>query len=178
MKKELGLGILCAIIIGIFCIFAQGVSVYNTHISLKNQIEAKQKSNEASFDTMWKKIQQVSNVSDKYKDGLKEILIAYTDGRKDVSKDMLMKWGNEAVPNFDSSLYKQVNNVITSSRDDFYRDQQILLDLNRQHNQFIEKFPNNIYCAILHIEKIDVKVVTSSKTEKTFESGKEDDIKL
>ena len=176
--RDVGIAILVFIVVGAICFGCQLTSVYNTHISLKNQIEAKQKANEASFDTMWKKIQQVSNVSDKYKQGLKEVLIAYTEGRKEDSKNMLMRWGNEAVPNFDSTLYKQVNNVIVSSRDDFYKDQQILLDLNRQHNEFVERFPNNIFCSILKIEKIDIKIVTSTKTEQAFETGKEDNIQL
>ena len=84
----------------------------------------------------------------------------------------------EAVPTFDSSIYKQINNVITSSRDDFTKNQEILIDLSRQHQQFIQKFPNNVFCAILGIKEIEIKVVTSSKTEEAFNTGKEDDIKL
>ena len=176
--KEFLIGFLIVVVLGGMCIFSKGVSVYNTHIDLKNQIEAKQKANEAIFDNTWKKINQTVQVSDKYKDGLKEVLLAYTSGRSKGDSQLLMDWTKEAVPTFDSSIYKQINNVITSSRDDFTKNQEILIDLSRQHQQFIQKFPNNVFCAILGIKEIEIKVVTSSKTEEAFNTGKEDDIKL
>lgn len=176
--KEFFIGFLIVVVLGGVCIFSKGVSVYNTHIDLKNQIEAKQKANEAIFDNTWKKINQTVQVSDKYKDGLKEVLLAYTSGRSKGDSQLLMDWTKEAVPTFDSSIYKQINNVITSSRDDFTKNQEILIDLSRQHQQFIQKFPNNVFCAILGIKEIEIKVVTSSKTEEAFNTGKEDDIKL
>ena len=176
--KEFLIGFLIVVVLGGVCIFSKGVSVYNTHIDLKNQIEAKQKANEAIFDNTWKKINQTVQVSDKYKDGLKEVLLAYTSGRSKGDSQLLMDWTKEAVPTFDSSIYKQINNVITSSRDDFTKNQEILIDLSRQHQQFIQKFPNNVFCAVLGIKEIEIKVVTSSKTEEAFNTGKEDDIKL
>lgn len=176
--KEFLIGFLIVVVLGGVCIFSKGVSVYNTHIDLKNQIEAKQKANETIFDNTWKKINQTVQVSDKYKDGLKEVLLAYTSGRSKGDSQLLMDWTKEAVPTFDSSIYKQINNVITSSRDDFTKNQEILIDLSRQHQQFIQKFPNNVFCAILGIKEIEIKVVTSSKTEEAFNTGKEDDIKL
>ena len=176
--KEFFIGFLIVVVLGGVCIFSKGVSVYNTHIDLKNQIEAKQKANEAIFDNNWKKINQTVQVSDKYKDGLKEVLLAYTSGRSKGDSQLLMDWTKEAVPTFDSSIYKQINNVITSSRDDFTKNQEILIDLSRQHQQFIQKFPNNVFCAVLGIKEIEIKVVTSSKTEEAFNTGKEDNIKL
>ena len=159
-------------------IIGKGISLYNQEISLKNQIEAKQQENTANFDNMWKKIKQTAQVSDKYKDGLKEVLSSYTSGRKKESDQLLMDWTKEAVPTFDSSIYKQLMNIITASRDDFNLNQKELIDLSRQHDVLIETFPNNIYYRIMGVDKIDIKVVTSTKTEKTFETGKDDDIEL
>ena len=48
--KEFFIGFLIVVVLGGVCIFSKGVSVYNTHIDLKNQIEAKQKANETIFD--------------------------------------------------------------------------------------------------------------------------------
>lgn len=176
--KEFLIGLIVVVLLGGLVIFGKGVSVYNTHIDLSTKIEAKQKDNEANFDLMWKKISQVVQVSDKYKDGLKEVLNAYVEGRKKDSDQLLMDWTKEAVPQFDSSIYKQINNVIVGSRDDFYNNQKILIDLSRQHNNFIRRFPNNVFCSFMNIKPIEIKVVTSSKTDKVFETGKEEDIKL
>ena len=176
--KEILVGLLVVIILGGLCVVGKGISVYNTSVDFTTKIEAKQKANEADFDAMWKKISQVSQVSDKYKDGLKEVLASYTNGRKKESDQLLMDWTKEAIPTFDSSIYKQINNVITSSRDDFANSQKVLIDIQRQYNNFIRKFPNNIYCSILNIKEVEIKVVTSSKTENAFNTGKEDDVKL
>lgn len=176
--KEIFIGFLVVVTLAVAAIIGNGIGVYNTHIDLKTKIEAQQQANEVVFDNMWKKISQVAQVSDKYKDGLKEVLLAYTTGRSKGDSQLLMDWTKEAVPSFDSSIYKQINNIVVGSRDDFTKNQQILVDLSRQHNQFIQKFPTNIYCGILGIKPIEIKLVTSTKTDKAFETGKEDDIKL
>ena len=44
--------------------------------------------------------------------------------------------------------------------------------------KFIQTFPNNIFCMILNIEEIEIKVVTSTKTDEAFSTQKEDDIKI
>lgn len=176
--KEFVIGTITIMFIMCICVVGKGINLYNAHITLKTQIEAKQKDNQAIFDNTWKKISQTVQVSDKYKDGLKEVLIAYTDGRSKNSDTLLMDWTKEAVPTFDSSLYKQINNVIISSRDDFTKNQKMLLDLSQQHNRMIQTFPNNVYCMILHIKPIEIQIVTSTKTQETFTSGKEDNIRL
>lgn len=176
--KEFFIGLITIIVLFSVCIVGKGISLYNTHIDLKTRIEAKQQANQAIFDNMWKKINQTVQVSDKYKDGLKETLLAYTSGRSKGNNQLIMDWTKEAVPTFDSSIYKQINNIITGSRDDFTKNQEILIDLSRQHNQLIQRFPNNLFCVFLNIKEIPVQIVTSTQTEKTFETGKEDDIKL
>ena len=176
--KEVCIGFLCLVGLFIACIFFNGIGFYNTHITLKNQIEAKQKENEVVFDTMWKKINQTVQVADKYKDGLKLILTAYTDGRNKGNNQLIMDWTKEAVPNFDSSVYKQLNNIIVGSREDFSKNQSILIDLSRQHNQFIQTFPNNLFANILNIKPIEIQIITSTNTQKTFETGLENEIGL
>ena len=176
--KYVLISILVFISILVVGVVGKGIGLYNQEITLKNQIVAKQEENKTSFDNMWKKIKQCTNVSDKYKDGLKEVLTAYTNGRKKESSQLLMDWTKEAIPTFDSSIYKQLNNIIVSSRDDFTLNQKQLIDLNRQHDVLLDTFPNNIYFKVMGINKININVVTSTKTEKTFEIGKEDEIDL
>lgn len=176
--KTILVGFLVVLVIVVFTTIGSVSDLYNKEITLRNQIMAKQQENKSDFDNMWKKIKQVSGVSDKYKDGFAEILTSYTSGRKSESKNMMMQWGNEAVPNFDSSMYKQLNNIIVSSRDDFTLSQKQLIDLNRAHDNLLDTFPNNIIFHILGTKKIEIKVITSTKTESSFDSGKDDDLSL
>ena len=171
-----GIGILTVALVLGGSIISTGISLYNQEIALKNQIEAKQTENKANFDNMWKKIKQTTNVSDEYKTGLVEVVKAYTEGRKDTSENMLMKWGAEAVPNFDSSIYKQLMNIIVASRDDFTLNQKELLDLNREHDTLIDTFPNNVFYRVMGVQKIKVTTVTSTRTEETFKSGIDDEV--
>lgn len=172
------IGILTFIVVTLSCFLLRGIGLYNQEIRLRNQIEAKQTENMSNFDNMWKKIKQSANVADKYKEGLREVLESYTYGRSDKSENMLMKWGAEAVPNFDSSIYKQLNNIIVSSRDDFTMNQKELIDLKRAHDSLLNTFPNNIYFKILKTKTIEIKVITSTKTETVFETEKDDEVNL
>ena len=176
--KYVLIGILTFLLISGISIVGKGITLYNQEISLRNQIEAKQQENTAHFDNMWKKIKQTVQVSDKYKDGLKEVLASYTSGRKKESDQLLMDWTKEAIPSFDSSIYKQLMNIVTASRDDFTLNQKELIDLNRQHDVLLDTFPNNIYYRVLGIEKIKITIVTSTKTEDAFKTGKDDDIEF
>ena len=177
-KKYTIIGIATFIAICFVTLFGNIIGLYNQEVSLRNKIEAKQTENMSNFDNMWKKIKQSTNVADKYKDGLKEVLEVYTLGRSDKSDNMLMKWGAEAVPNFDSTIYKQLNNIIVASRDDFALNQRELIDLKRAHDNLITVFPNNIVFALFKVEKIDIKVVTSTKTQETFDTQLDDEVQL
>lgn len=176
--KYLTIGVLTFVGMLVIGMFSSCINLYNQEVQLRNQIEAKQTENRSNFDNMWKKIKQATNVSDKYKDGLQEVMLAYTTGRQDKSDKMLMKWGAEAVPNFDSSLYKQLMNIVVSSRDDFTMNQKELIDLNRTHDTLLSTFPNNMFFSMLGIKKINIQVVTSTKTEETFKTGLDDDVEL
>lgn len=176
--KYVTIAILAFLIVTGFSLVGHGIGLYNQEIQLRNQITAKQEENKSNFDNMWKKIKQSANVADKYKDGLRDVLSAYTKGREKESNQLLMDWTKEAVPNFDSSIYKQLNNIIVSSRDDFTLNQKQLIDLNRQHDVLLDTFPNNLYYKVMGIKKIDVIVVTSTTTDNAFETAKDDDIKL
>ena len=176
--KYVLIAILSFLIITSASIVGKGIALYNQELELRKEITAKQLDNTSQFDNMWKKIKQSTNVTDKYKDGLKEVLAVYTDGRSEGSESMLMKWGAEAVPNFDSSIYKQLNNIIVASRDDFTMNQKELIDLKREHDTLINRFPNNIYYRVLGVTEIQIKVVTSTKTDQTFETQKDDEVDL
>ena len=46
--------------------------------------------------------------------------------------------------------------------------QKELIDLKREHDLLLTRFPSNIFLAMLGKSKIDITVVTSTKTEKVF----------
>ena len=178
MFKYIFVGLLVFVLVSVISIGCWAIDLKNTEIALKQRIEAQQIANKAEFDNMKKKILQNNQVSDKYKQGLIDVLTAYTEGRKVDGEQLMMKWSNEAVPVMSPELYKQLSNIIVSSRDKFTIQQKQLLDLQREYNTLISTFPNSIIFTLTGIDKIEVIVITSTDADKAFETGKDDDIKL
>ena len=167
------MAVLFAVVLGVW-----GISSYNTEASLKNTYEMKVKDNTSEFDNMWKKIQQTAQVTDAQKNALKEIFVGYAQARTDKGGGSLAKWITESVPNVDTSVYKNLQNIIISSRDGWTFRQKEMVDLAREYNQNLVTFPKNLFLGMFGFAKIDPKVITSSRTEGAFESGKDDDVSL
>lgn len=170
---------LCAtLLVGVLVIGGIGVNIYNTQSTLKNTYEMKVKSNEAEFDNMWKKIQQTASVGEAQKDGFRQIFTDYAKGRTVEGAGKVMSWVKEAIPKVDLSIYKQILNIVTGSRDSWTGRQNELVDIARQYNQNLVTFPKNLILGMFGFQKIDPKIVTSSRTEKAFTDGKDDSVDL
>lgn len=179
-KTILTLIVLAAILLGIGgCSGIYGVSTYNTAKRLHNLYDAKLVDNTSEFDNMWKKISQTSQIPDAKKDALKEIFNGYAAARTgNGDNGSLMKWVQESIPNPDLSEYRDVMNIIVGSRDSWTNRQKELVDIARQYNEMLSVFPSNIFLGLFGMEKIDPKVVTSSRTDNAFKTGKDDDVEL
>jgi hypothetical protein len=164
------LGIITAVILG-----GIYVSYSNKEVRLRNTIKAKLVDNTSEYDNMWKKIKQVAQVTEKERESLMEIFTKHAEARTSGgSKDgSLMKWVTESVPKVDNTAYKNLMNIITSSRDAWTMRQKELIDLKREHDNTIMTFPGSIFLSSRGV--IEIKVITSKKTKKVFETGEDDD---
>jgi hypothetical protein len=170
----LGVGIIGCIITGFLLVY--GVGVANKETRLAVAIKAKQTDNTNEMDGMWKKISQAAEVTQGQKDALIEIFTGYAKARSpDKQGGTLATWIHESCPNVDTSTFNNLQNLIVASRDSWTMRQKELIDLNREHDVLLGVFPSNIVCSLLGRQKIDIVVVTSSRTEKAFATGKDDD---
>jgi hypothetical protein len=172
-------GIVATFVVGIIFAIILGVwyfSTSNKEIALRNQIEAKQADNKNVYDSTWKQISQCAQVTDAQKQALLEIVTGYAKARTGNGGGSLATMVTEVVPNMDTSTFNQLMNIITSARTRFDRVQTEILDLNREHNNCIDLFPGSIVCG--GRPKIKIELVTSSRTEGAFESGKDDDVQV
>ena len=172
------LSIFGCLVLGAITIGTYLVSVYNEQAQIVNRYEMKVKDNSSEFDNMFKKIAQVAQVGDMYKNGLKEVLSAYVNGRKTDSDKLLMNWIKEAVPTYDSVVYRNIQNIVVASRDGWTMRQKELVAIAEVANANIVIFPRNVILGFFGFKKIDPKVITSTRTEKAFETGKDDDFSL
>ncbi len=152
------------------------VSYSNAEIRLVKQIEAKQKSNENHFDTMWKVISQQAMITEQYKDSFKDIYGDIMANRYSGEGGSLMKWVQESNPQFDSSLYSKLMTSVESLRLQFQRDQDQLIDLNNEHNMLIATLPGSLFVG--NRPEIEITVVTSARTDETFKTGQDNDVDL
>lgn len=175
MKKAL-IGLIPVVLLAVIYGF-MSVHYKNTEIRLRNQVGAQQKSNAAVFDNTWKIISQQAQISSEYKEAFKEIYPALMEGRYGNARGgALLSFITEANPQFDTKLYEKLANSVEAQRTVFTREQQKLIDLKREHDDLLAVFPSNWFVG--DREPVEIRIVTSSRTEATFESGKDDDVDL
>lgn len=162
--------VLAVVLVGVY------FSYSNTEIRLRNTVSATQKVTEGSFDKTWKIISQQAQIADKYRDSFKDIYTNIMSERYSKGDGSLMKWITEANPQFDTKLFEKVANSIEGQRTEFFNQQNKLIDLKREHDNLIGTFPGSVILA--GRPAVEIRLVTSSKTEAAFETGKEDDVKL
>ena len=151
-------------------------SYNNQEISLRKQAEAQRGKVEGMFDTMWKTISQQAQVSNEYKDAFKEIYPDLIAGRYSQGDGSLMKWIQEANPEFDTSLYKTLMQTIEVQRLQFQKSQERMLDIIREHDTLCETYPGTWF--VKNKAPIDYTVISSTKTKLTMETGVDDDVDL
>lgn len=170
-----GIGALIVVMLAI-----GGISFHNKEVRLRNLIVNKQTDNKNQMDKMWKNIAQVAEVSDEQKKALVEIFTSHAAARTSEGQGRMMAWIKESVPDASptSKTYLNLQNVIVSERDGFTMRQKEILDFKREHDNLIDVAPGNFYAWILGRHKIDVVIVTSTRTEDAFKTGKDDDTQL
>lgn len=175
------IGIFFCGLIGFIVVVGAIVGIYwmttnNREISLRNGIVAQKKSTEAVYDTMWKIIQQQAQVADKYQDSFRKTFKDIIAGRYDNDHGKFMSMITEANPNFDSSLFSKLMTSIEGQRTNFLREQKQLIDLKQEHDNIIDQTPSS--WVVGSRPKVEIVVVTSTRTDNTFRSGKDDDVNV
>lgn len=164
------LGVVGVVLAGVLLVVGMYFSYSNKEIALRTQIGAQQKSNMATFDAMWKIIKEQAGVTEEWKDTFaKEVIPELVKGR---TGGALMKFVTEANPNFDTKLFEKLMNSIEGQRTEFKNTQNKLLDQQREHTTLLLTFPGSMFLA--GRQPIEVTIVTSGRTEKAFETGKEE----
>jgi hypothetical protein len=172
----LGVGILAVVVL-----LAMGISFHNSEVTLRNTINTKQTDNKNEMDAMWKNIAQTAQVAEKDRESLSAIFKEYATARTGTGDTKpIMNWIKEAVPNVqvNSDVFKTLMNIIVSQRDGFKFRQKELLDLGREHDNLITKFPGLVFASVLGRKHIELVIVTSTRTENAFKTGKDDDVNL
>lgn len=177
-KLTVFLAVAAACAVAALVLLFSGVSVYNDQAALKNTYEMKVEANKTDFDNMFKKIQQSVQIPEAKKEAFKEIYTAYAGARTSEGQGRVMTWVKESAPNVDLSTYDTVLNIIVGSRDSWTSRQKELVDVARVYNQNLVTFPKNFFLGFFGFKKIDPQIVTSTRTENAFKTGKDEEVDL
>lgn len=175
-KVAISIGISAIIVLLLSVTVGSCISYQNDEVRLRNQITAQINVNRAVYDETWKVISQQAQISDKYRDGFKEIYVGIMEARYSKGDGTLMKWIKEANPDFSPLLYGKLMLSIESLRAKFTNNQKTLADLKLQHDNLLDVFPGSLF--LNGRQKIEIPIVTSSRTEDSFKTGKDDNVKL
>lgn len=174
MKK---LTVIVIIVIGLAGIIASfWIPAANAEVNIRSKVIAQQEVCKASADNMWKILKEQASVTDEYKDAFMKIYPELIDGRYANDKGLLMKWVQESNPDFKIELYENLMNSIAAERTKFNMNQNLLIDINREHWKIRHTFPGSIF--IGRRPDIKITIITSSKTKAMYETGEENDVEL
>lgn len=181
MKNKLILAFIALTAVGVSFLIICGiyvVSLYNSASTLKNTYDMKVKDNSSEYDSMWKIISQTAQIPEAKKNAFEEIYTEYAAARTSKSTNQMMTWVKESAPHVDLSTYDKLMNVITGTRQSWTFRQKELVGIAEEYNKKMISFPSNIFLGMFGFQKIDPKVITSTRTEEAFQSGKDDDVTL
>lgn len=167
MKKGLLITLVVVVVVG-GVLTMWGVGVSNSEKKLVNKIEAQQEATEVFYTKLWEILKSKAGVTEEYAEQFKEIQFGIMEGRYSTGGEM-MKWIQEANPEFDASLYKDLMNSIEGERNGFFIEQKKLVDMQKQHKDMLEIFPKNMI--LKNRDAIEIIVLKNVATKEAFETG-------
>jgi len=180
VKVLIGVGLV--VVIGGASCAGTLIGTNNQLVSLEQGIKAQYDQNRNNYDNMWKKIKEVAQVPEMYTNDLKKVFDSAIQNRYGAGgSQAVFQFIKEQNPNFDPSLYRQIQQTIEAGRNSFEANQKMLLDKKRVYETELGQFPTNFIAGFLGFPKIDLNkynIVTSDATEQAFDSKKADELKL
>ena len=165
--------------IGFLVVSAAGF--HNNEVGLRNAFNNKIEANTTDFDNMWKTISQVAQVPEMHKQGFQETFVKYAEARSSGKGEggSLMQWVQEAVPQgLPTELYAKIQTTVEAKREGWTMRQKELIDIKQAHDNLITQFPGVIYATLMGRSALELKLVTSSRTQRAFETGADDNVDL
>lgn len=152
-------------------LIAMYFSYNNKEIALRKESEAQLGKIETVRDRMFQIIREQANVSTEYREAFEKIYPEIIAGRYREGGEV-MKWIQEANPEFDTSLYRTVQNSMDVQRTAFKSTQDRLLDIIRQRDTLIESYPSRWFIANKSV--IEYTPIATSDTKSVISSGIDD----
>lgn len=176
MRNKLikGLGASLVLLIMVIGGVMKYASVYNNANYKFESIQTSKAIVEASLDKMNKTIKQLGQVMGSEKGAFIEFQTLVADSKKGQSIGGIMSQIQEKYPNFEiKDEYKKLMQSIETERNEFLSTQKQHNAKIQYYNQFIGEFFNSMILSGKY-QRIEPFVVSSSKSQNSMESGKDE----
>ena len=152
-KTLIALAVGAVVIIGIASTLISG---YNGAISSEQSVIGQYKANENLLGQYTLQVMESMQVADAYKDGVKDVVKAAIEGRygPDGSKAVL-QFIKEQNPTLDPALYTNVQDIITTKRNEFQHKQDELISRCQTYQTTLRSFPSNIVLGLFNFPRMD-----------------------
>lgn len=146
------------------------------------RLDAEWNKSQNSLSTYTTKVQEVAQVPDMYKNDLKEIVEATFQGRYGQNgSQAVFQFIKEQNLSLDPQLYRQVQQVMESGRNDFQASQNAVIDIKRSYQTQLNSPWSGFWFKFAGYPKVDLnkyKVVVLNDVRQKFETGEDSVIKL
>lgn len=153
------------------------ISYDNKYVTLNNLYEAQVAQDKLIHDEMWKILQQQAGVTENYSESFNKNYTNIMNSRNYGGE--MMKWITESNPTFDTKLYDKLMTSIEVYRTKFTMVQSKLISIHNEMKNLLTLFPSRFFVSTIggHVLP-ELNIVTSSRTDAVFTTGKDDDTKL
>lgn len=173
---------LCAVavlIVGLAgTVFASYVSAHNSAVEYEETIVARYDNGKNVLSTYYQKVQEAAQVPGMMAEDLRSVTTDALSGRYgEDGSQAVMQWIQENYPGqIDSSLYKQVQQIIESGRNDFQAEQSILIDQKRAYTTALRSFWSGTMMRMAGFPEIameDYDIIVSEQAANVYDDGTE-----
>lgn len=178
------IALVAAGIIAVITMYLVGTAIHyhNLGVGYETKLEAVWQENKVTLNTYTTKVQEVAQVPDMYRDDLQKVIQSTFQGRygADGSK-AVFQFIREQNMNLDPTMYRTIQQVMESGRNEFQMSQKVLIDTKAAYERQLKYFWSGLWFRLLGYPKIDMtkyKIITLDSVEAKFTSGKDEVIKL
>jgi hypothetical protein len=151
---------------------------HNRYVDLENQYDKQMTKLETFHDKMWKTIKSQTKITDKAKDGFKDIYVGIMEGRYSKGGGQMMLWLKEHNPQFDQTMYTKLMTTVEAQRNGFFKEQDIMQGIVKEGNDLVRKLPSSIVCSIMGKKPFEFTPISSSVSKKVMETRIDDELHL
>ena len=161
---------------------ANYVTYHDQGVNYETRLDAEWNKSKNTLSTYTTKVQEVAQVPGMFRDDLLKVVEATFQGRygKDGSK-AVFQFIQEKNMNLDPIMYRQIQQVMESGRNDFKASQDAVIDIKRSYETQLQKVWSGFWLGVAGYPKVDLskyKVVILQGVNEKFDSGKDEVIKL